>query len=67
MNLGVRLAGKFHYDARTFRQVAEECGLRAEPVAWNRSEHPELRNLDLRAPDSSVSMYFQCYPVAARR
>jgi SAM-dependent methyltransferase len=67
VNLGVRLAGRFHYDPPTFRQVAAECGLRAEQVAWNQSEHPELRNLDLRAPESSVSMYFQCYPVAVRR
>ncbi|MGC1818208.1 MAG: methyltransferase domain-containing protein [Casimicrobiaceae bacterium] len=67
VNLGVRLAGRFHYDAPTFRQVAAECGLRAEEVSWNQSEHAELRNLDLRAPESSVSMYFQCYPEVTGR
>lgn len=67
VNLGVRLAGRFHYDAPTFRQIAAECGLRAEEVAWRRSEHPELCNLDLRAPESSVSMYLQCYPEASGR
>jgi hypothetical protein len=67
VNLGVRLAGKFHYDAPTFRQVAAGCGLRAVQVAWNQSEHAELRNLDLRPPESSVSMYVQCYPVLTAR
>jgi SAM-dependent methyltransferase len=62
VNLGIRMAGQFHYDAPTFIQVAAECGLRAEPVEYNQSAYPELRGLDLRRPDQSVSMYFECHP-----
>jgi SAM-dependent methyltransferase len=63
MNLGIRLAGQFHYDRRTFRQVAEECGFRVVEVAYNQSESPELRGLDIRPPERSISMYFECHPL----
>lgn len=63
MNLGIRMAGQFHYDRKTFKQVAEECGFRVHEVEHNQSEFPELCGLDLRVPERSISMYFQCYPV----
>jgi predicted SAM-dependent methyltransferase len=62
VNLGMRMAGQFHYDESTFIRVAAECGLRAEAVEYNRSAYPDLRGLDLRHPDESVSMYFECHP-----
>lgn len=62
VNLGIRLSGQFFYDAPTFIQVAAESGLRAELVEYNQSAYPELRGLDLRRPDQSVSMYFECHP-----
>lgn len=63
VNLGIRMAGQFHYDRATFRHVAESCGFRVEEVAYNQSECAELRGIDLRPPERSISMYFQCYPV----
>jgi SAM-dependent methyltransferase len=63
VNLGLRMGGQFFYDRRTFRQVAGECGFRVEEVVYKQSEYPELRDLDIRWPERSISMYFQCYPV----
>ncbi len=67
LNLGIRMAGQFHYDAETFRRIATECGFRVEDSAFGQSEHPELRNIDIRPPQSSISMYFQCYPTLPSR
>jgi SAM-dependent methyltransferase len=62
VNLGIRMAGQFHYDKQTFRRVAEECGFDVAEVEYRQSEYPELRGLDIREPERSISMYFQCYP-----
>jgi SAM-dependent methyltransferase len=62
VNLGLRMGGQFFYDRQTFRQVAGECGFRVEDAQYRQSEHPELRDLDIRWPERSISMYFQCYP-----
>ena len=61
-NIGVRMAGQFHYDRSTFKQVAALCGFHAYEVMANTSTHPELRGIDLRRPDESISMYFECIP-----
>ena len=63
VNLGMHLAGTFFYDRPTFRQIAGECGFRVEEVEYKRSEHPELRDLDIRWPERSISMYFECHPL----
>ncbi|NIP18342.1 MAG: methyltransferase domain-containing protein [Xanthomonadales bacterium] len=61
-NLGMRHAGHtFIYDAETFREVLSGCGFDARRVAYNQSEKPELRSLDLRSPENAISMYFDCY------
>jgi hypothetical protein len=60
-NLGIRLAGQFHYDRKTLVGVLDECGFCAKEVDYRQSEIPELRALDLRRPNESVSMYFDCY------
>lgn len=62
-NVGIRMAGQFHYDRSTFRQIASSCGFRAYEVSVGTSAHPELRGIDLRRPDESISMYFECVPV----
>lgn len=62
MNVGLRMAGQFHYDRDTFRRLAAACGLRAEEVTYNQSRYPELCGLDLRPPEDSISMYFECHP-----
>lgn len=63
MNLGIRMAGQFHYDRMTFRQVSEACGFHVVEVEYNQSEYPELRGLDIRTPERSISMYFECQPL----
>jgi predicted SAM-dependent methyltransferase len=63
VNLGMRLAGTFFYDRPTFRQIAGECGFRVEDVECKCSEHAELRDLDIRWPERSISMYFECHPL----
>ncbi len=61
-NTGMRFAGHtFLYDAETFQVLAANCGFQARQVAYQQSEEPELRDLDLRSPDNAVSMYFDCY------
>jgi len=61
-NLGMRFAGHaFMYDGETFARLLADCGFRARRQAFNQSEIPELRGLDLRGPENSVSMHFDCY------
>ena len=61
-NIGMRFAGHtFMYDGETFRKLAATCGFDARRVDYQQSEEAELCGLDLRAPDESVSMYFDCY------
>ncbi|HWQ94628.1 MAG TPA: methyltransferase domain-containing protein [Gammaproteobacteria bacterium] len=62
LNLGLRIGGQFQYDKGTFARVADECGFAAVEASFRHSTHPELRDLDLRAPDESISMYFECHP-----
>lgn len=62
LNVGMRIGGQFQYDRPTFVAVAAGCGLTAVEVRYNESRHPELCGLDLRRPDESISMYFECRP-----
>jgi predicted SAM-dependent methyltransferase len=61
-NTGMRFAGHtFLYDAETFVQVTAECGFEARQVGFQESDIAELCGLDLRSPETAVSMYFDCY------
>ena len=63
LNEGMRRCGhRFVFDEQTLRIVLEAAGFTVERVAYNQSEHPELRNLDLRDPATALSMYFECRP-----
>lgn len=65
VNLGMRFAGHtFLYDAETFARLAWDCGFEAKQVAFQQSEHPPLRGLDLRSPETAISLYFDCYKSA---
>jgi predicted SAM-dependent methyltransferase len=65
-NLGMRFAGHtFLYDAETFMRLLEECGFEARQQSFNHSDIPQLRRLDLRGPDNSISMYFDCYRLSS--
>lgn len=62
LNLGMRFAGHtFLYDEETFKALAANCGFEARRVAYQQSEVPELRDLDLRSPENAISLYFDCY------
>jgi predicted SAM-dependent methyltransferase len=63
VNLAMRLGFQFQYDRQVLTQIAEKCGLRAVVVEYNQSSYPELRQIDLRKPSESVSMYFECTPI----
>lgn len=62
LNVGMRFAGHtFLYDAETFARLAADCGFRAERVGYRQSAHEALRGLDLRSPDTAISLYHDCY------
>ncbi len=62
LNLGMRFAGHtFLYDEETFKALAAGCGFEAHRVAYQQSDIPELRGLDLRSPENAISLYFDCY------
>ena len=61
LNTGMRFAGHtFLYDAETFAALARDCGFEAERVAFQESRHAELRGLDLRGPETAISLYHDC-------
>ena len=62
LNEGMRFAGHtFLYDAETFATLAADCGFRTQRVDYRASEFPELRGLDLRSPETAISLYHDCY------
>jgi SAM-dependent methyltransferase len=65
INQGMRLVGPFMYDLETFTAIAEPAGFEVRVVAYCESEHPELRGLDLRKPDETMSMYLELWPAGA--
>jgi len=62
LNEGMRFAGHtFLYDAETFAALATDCGFRAQRVEFQSSEFQELCGLDLRSPETAISLYHDCY------
>ena len=45
------------YDEPELRRTLEEIGFRVAAATWNRSEHPELRYLDLR--DFGLNLFLE--------
>ena len=61
VNVGMRFAGHtFLYDQETFTALAESSGFQVRQVSFNESDYPELRGLDLRSPETAISLYFDC-------
>jgi predicted SAM-dependent methyltransferase len=61
-NLGIRLLGhRFLYDEPTLAQLLRECGFEPKKVSYNYSEESELRGLDIRSPQTGISIYYDCY------
>ena len=59
LNMHLRMNGehRFVYDEEELRKTLEEIGFRVARVGWNRSEHPELRYLDLR--DFGLNLFLE--------
>jgi predicted SAM-dependent methyltransferase len=62
VNVGMRAVGPFVYDLETFVVLTSRAGLDVRQVAYNESSHPAMRNIDLRRPDRSVSIYLELRP-----
>jgi predicted SAM-dependent methyltransferase len=61
-NLGMRLGGHtFLYDGETLAYVLKECGFEPKRVSFQYSGESELRGLDIRSPQTAVSLYYECY------
>jgi len=67
LNLGMKLAGRWQYDAETFSRVAAHAGFDTFVARYGESRHPAMRGIDLRKPDEAVSMYLECVPRGASR
>ncbi|MCB1553183.1 MAG: methyltransferase domain-containing protein [Xanthomonadales bacterium] len=63
LNLALKLNPGFMFDVATLRLLLSECGFAAREVLYNESPHADLRGLDLRRPEQSISMYWECDPV----
>ncbi len=59
LNEALRLCGTFHYDSETLLEIGERLGFMGLSVSFRASEHEALRNLDIRDPDSTMSMYHE--------
>lgn len=61
-NLGMRLLGhRFLYDEQTLTHVLMECGFRPKKVKYQSSDEKELCGLDVRSPQTAISLYYDCY------
>ncbi len=65
INRGMRLVGPFMYDVETLRGIAEPAGFEVRQVEYGQSERPEFRDIDLRKPDETMSMYLELWPRTA--
>lgn len=48
------------YDEETLRALLEPIGFRVERVACNESAFEALRGIDLRTPETAISLYLDC-------
>lgn len=62
VNLALKLNPGFFFDRPTLDGLLHEAGFSVRTVDYNQSPHPELRGLDDRRPDQSVSIYLECDP-----
>jgi predicted SAM-dependent methyltransferase len=61
-NFGMRLGGHtFLYDDEALVYVLKECGFEPQKVGYQFSEESELRGLDIRTPDTGISLYYECH------
>lgn len=63
-NLALKLNPGFMFDRATLVELLDESGFALREVGYNDSPHPELRGLDDRRPEQSISVYYECDPRA---
>ena len=62
VNLALKLNPGYFFDRPTLAALLEEAGFAWREVGYNESPHAELRGLDRRRPEESVSVYYECTP-----
>lgn len=62
LNLALKLNPGFFFDRATLQPLVEEAGFVLREVGFNQSPHAELRGLDDRRPDETLSVYYECDP-----
>lgn len=63
VNLALKLNPGFFFDRETLERLVSEAGFRLREVEYGRSGHAPLRDIDLRHPAHSVSVYYECDPL----
>jgi len=61
-NAGMRLGGHtFLYDGEILTDILKSVRFEPRKVCFNYSEEVELRGLDIRSPETGISLYYDCY------
>lgn len=62
VNQALKLNPGYFFDRPTLAALLDEARFGLQEVAYGQSVHAELRGIDLRKPEESVSVYFECVP-----
>ena len=62
VNQALKLNPGFFFDRPTLTLLLEEAGFAWLELGFGESRHAELRGIDLRRPEESVSVYYECVP-----
>ena len=61
-NAGMRWGGHtFLYDGEILTSILEKIGFESKKAHFNSSAVAELRGIDVRSPETGVSLYYDCY------
>ena len=60
LNIGIRNLHQFVYDEEILTLALQQCGFSVNQLGYQQSGSAELRGLDVRTPDNSTYMYFEC-------
>jgi len=55
------------YDEETLAYVLKECGFEPKRVSFQYSGEDELKDLDIRSPQTGVSLYYECFNGSGER
>lgn len=63
INKGIRMVGPMMYDVPLISLIAKASGFHTREVSYSNSSHAALRDIDLRKPDESASVYLELDPI----